>query len=175
MNKPYVQSNFERRVDDDYPTIDPRCVDALLNCIYVPEGSVIVDCCSKNGSAIVEQLLEKGFQASGVTDAFSEFKAQWIVTNPPFKKGIVDKIIWKQINNLVGNADGLAVLVRNNFDFAKSRYEMFNHPYYFAQIHMMFRPWWSEDHSQSPIHNFVWHIWKRDNDDMPMVLYWKED
>lgn len=173
MNKPYVHSNFERREDDDYPTIDDRCMIALMECSNV--CSPIVDVCARNGSAIIDYLASKNYIASGLDDAFSDFNVNWIVTNPPYKKGIVDKIIWKQIQNLEDKkASGLAVLVRNNFDFAKSRYDMFNHSYYCMQIHMMFRPWWSEEHSQSPIHNFVWHIWLRECEDEPVVRYWKE-
>jgi hypothetical protein len=47
--------------------------------------------------------------------------------------------------------------------------------YYYGQIKMLFRPWWSEDHSAQPIHNYVWHIWRKSHKyfmgKYPITLY----
>lgn len=173
--KPYVHSNYERKADDDYKTIDTRCVDALLNHIVLSDP--IADCCAKNGSAIVDYLLSQEAYAFGMDDAFSsDLTAEWVVTNPPYDKREVNAILWRQIQRVAEKQiRGFAALMRNNFDFAKSRYDMFTHDLYYGQIHMMFRPWWSEEKKQSPIHNFVWHIWRNDDVlDFPIVMYWKE-
>jgi hypothetical protein len=47
---------------------------------------------------------------------------------------------------------------------------MFDHPYYYGQIKLRFRPWWSEERTAQPIHNYVWHVW-RWNEAGPRVLY----
>lgn len=172
MSSPYVQSNFPRIADDNYQTVDSRCVRALVETINIT--GEIVDCCSLNGSGIVSFLTYMGYQASGVSDAFILFGGDWVVSNPPYKRGIVDKIIWAQIKRINNPCEGVAMLLRNNFDFAKSRYEMFTHPTYYGQIHMMFRPWWSESRDAQPIHNYVWHIWRMDAPALPVVHYWKE-
>lgn len=174
MNKPYVHSNYERIPDDDYKTVDPRCVRALID--MVPVWGYIVDCCSPTGSGIVNQLKEIGLSAFGVADAFADFFADWIITNPPYTRGLVDRIVWKQIQRLEqSNARGLAILVRNNWDFAKGRYEMFTHPFYAGQVHMMFRPYWMSEKKSEPIHNFVWHVWRTtDIRHTPEVWYWRE-
>ena len=172
--KPYVHSNYARIPDDDYKTIDPRCVRALVDTI--PVHGKIVDCCAPSGSGIYDELKRLKRNAHCIGDAFSNFSADWVITNPPYKRGLVDSIVMEQIVRVQNNEFvGFAALLRNNFDFAKSRYEMFTSPSYFGQIHMMFRPWWSEEHEQSPIHNFVWHIWRFSEAEEPFVRYWKED
>jgi hypothetical protein len=153
-------SSYERRADDSYPTIDTRCVDGLLQ--FSPVAGHIVDPCARDGSAIVDYLREMGKNAEGLDDAFQDFHADWIATNPPFTKAIVTDIVKKQIEH-VDNGDvvGLALLVRGNWDFAKTRRELFVRPSYMGQIKLLFRPWWTEDRSQEPKHNYVWHLWMR--------------
>lgn len=176
--KPYVHSNYERKKDDDYKTIDPRCVQALMKTF--PVWGYVIDCCAPTGSGIVDRLQEAGVRAVGKGDAFAPFAfPDWIVTNPPYKKGIVDKIVWHQIKRLEQREviHGVAILVRNNWDFAKSRYSLFTHQFYVGQIHMMFRPLWIEGKPKhSPIHNYVWHIWKYTDipNRYPFVAYWRE-
>ena len=172
MNKPYVQSNYERKENDDYQTIDPRCILALADTIKL--WGRVVDCCAPNGSGIVKGLNDIGIHAEGKDDAFGYIKAEWIVSNPPYKKGLVDKIINAQLDRL-GEVEGVCMLLRNNFDFAKSRWDMFAaNPFYYGQIHMLFRPKWFTDDRASPIHNFVWHIWRLRMSGKPVVEYWRE-
>jgi hypothetical protein len=134
----------------------------------------IVDCCSPSGSGIVTRLTEKGYFCGGVADAFSDFDCSWVASNPPYNKKVVDKIIWKQVNRLP-DILGVCMLLRSNFDFAKSRWDLFaGNPYYYGQIHMLFRPYWSENREASPIHNYVWHVWYHKPSDIKRVLYWRE-
>lgn len=171
--KPYVHSNFERVKDDYYPTIDKRCVYGLLE--YITPQGVCVDVCSPNGSGIVDTLEECGFPAYGIGDAFTDkVNAEWIVTNPPYKRVLVDRIINRCILRVIdGEVYGVAVLLRSNFDYAKSRWDMFHNAYYYGQIKLLFRPWWSKEHAKQPIHNFCWHIWTTNFNDYPVVHYAK--
>lgn len=175
----YVKSNYPRIPGDYYPTIDPRCTWGFLEW-FRPAG-LVVDPCAPNGSGIVTTLQECGLKAEGLPDAFADFVADWIVTNPPYgrelvdlpagwgmktKRGpdgklpLVDAIIWAGIRAVeAGKVRGAAYLVRSTFDHAKSRADMFESRYYEGQIKLRFRPWWSEDRSKQPIHNYVWHIW----------------
>jgi hypothetical protein len=171
MTVPYVHSGYERIADDNYQTIDVRCIHALRSVVRLSGN--IVDCCSPSGSGIVNFLIDEGYRAAGVGDAFGDIEATWIVSNPPYKRGLVDKIINAQIDR-IGYVEGVAMLLRNNFDFAKSRYDMFTHKFYWGAIHMMFRPWWTEDRTAQPIHNYVWHIWSLWAEKEPVVKYWKE-
>jgi len=167
MTNVYVQSGYPRIKNDNYRTVDPRCTDAFLK-VFTPQGW-IVDVCAPDGSGIVDRCVERGIVARGVDDAlgdtlFSENGEDWIVSNPPYKRDIVDTIIYFQINRLREHkVRGVAMLLRANFDFAKSRIPMFrDNPLYRGQIKMLFRPIWIEGEQRAqPIHNFVWHIWER--------------
>ena len=162
MTTPYIHSNYERRLNDAYPTIDKRCIYGFLQ--HFTPTDLCVDVCAPEGSGIVDTLRERNHKAICIGDAFEEdIKAQWIITNPPYKRPLVDQIITRQIQRIeCGEVYGLAVLLRANFDFAKSRVEMFDHPLYTGQIKLRFRPWWSEDRKAQPIHNYVWQLWKAD-------------
>lgn len=162
MPNPYVNSRFPRVPDDYYPTIDPRCVYGFLEHFRNP--GKVVDCCAPNGSGIVDTLIECGVDAESYPDAFGEFEADWVVSNPPYLRGLVDDIIYRQIGRVQeGQIKGAAMLLRNNFAFAKSRKPMFQNEYYLGEIKLLFRPWWSNEHSKQPIHNFVWQIWMKQN------------
>lgn len=62
MTTPYVNSAYPRRPDDNYHTVDPRCLHALLDTWEIT--GTIVDCCSRNGSALMEQLADLGRPAN---------------------------------------------------------------------------------------------------------------
>jgi len=164
MTNPFVQSNFPRVPGDYYPTIDPRCVWGFLE-HFKPRG-MVVDPCAPQGSGIVDTLTECGYAAMGYPDAWSKFAAEWVVCNPPYLRGLVDKIIQRQIERVQhGVLSGVAMLLRSGFAFAPIHKPLFESPYYYGEIKLRFRPWWSDDHSKQPIHNFVWHIWTRTRKD----------
>lgn len=173
---PYMQSNYPRRAGDHYPTIDTRCVDGLLHYFgdQMKEAIGVVDMCADQGSAIVDYLQEQGFYAWGAPDAFADsladpsngFVPAWGVTNPPYKIGVVQKIMERQIARvrqqfiINGGLLGFAALMRTQFDHSSEDYRaMFESPFYWGQIKLCFRPFWTDDRSMTPFHNHVWHIW----------------
>lgn len=172
MTVPYVHSNYARRENDDYPTIDTRCVDGLMSLGIVV--SPIVDVCSPSGSAIVDYLDSLNYIAIGVGDAFGEIPASnWIVTNTPYKKNEVNSFIERQVERIkAGEVLGAAFLLRTNFDHAKTRKYLFEHPLYYGQIKLCFRPYWTVERKHSPIHNYVWHIWSASARGFPKVWYY---
>jgi hypothetical protein len=170
--KDFFHSNFERVADDFYPTIDERVIDGLLAKKEI--NGLIVDPCSPNGSGIVDALNKRGKNAIGLPDAFADFAvADWVVTNPPFIRGLVDRIIYRQIERIQkGEILGAAFLLRSIFDFAKGRAPMFESNFYEGQIKLRFRVWWSDARDQEPKHNFVWHIWSASSLGFPYVKYY---
>jgi hypothetical protein len=162
---PFVKSNYPRVPGDYYPTIDERCVYALLHHGRIGKKEIIFDVCAPQGSGIIETLKKTGYENSFCKpDAFEEnVFADWIVTNPPYDRKLVDLIIERQIERVRYNkVTGFACLLRANFDFAKSRQHLFREEIlYYGQIKMLFRPYWSEERKAEPIHNYVWHIWHR--------------
>lgn len=161
MNKSDVYySSYERRENDNYPTVDTRCLDGLIKYAHVAGG--IVDPCAKDGSALVDQFLTMGYVAIGLDDYTAKADGDWIVTNPPFSKNIVTKAVEFQIERINDGFLGVAILVRNNWAFAKSRKYLFDRPEYAGEIKLLFRPFWTEDRSMEPKHNYVWHVWQVD-------------
>jgi hypothetical protein len=171
MIAPYVHSNYTRIENDNYQTIDRRCIYGLLE--HITPTGLCVDVCSPTGSGIVDTLLECGYQAYGEAYAFdNDIYAEWIVTNPPYTQPAVDNILKRQIRRIHDEeVYGVAALLRSNFDFAKSRESMFNSRYYAGEIKLRFRPWWSKERKAQPIHNYVWHIWHKDADGPPRKWY----
>jgi hypothetical protein len=158
MNGGFFESNFERIEGDFYPTVDTRTVDGLLANVRL--DGCIVDPCAPDGSGIVDYLKQRGHDAHCVSDAFSDFQADWIVTNPPYKRGEVDRIIYAQIERVRRReVIGCAFLLRSIFDFAKGRQPMFTDPLYSGKIHLCFRVFWSDARDMEPKHNYVWHVW----------------
>ena len=71
MSNPFVHSNFERIAQDDYQTIDPRCVYGFLEHFYPMGGCV--DVCSPTSSGIVTTLNQYGgIEAKGTDEALAE-------------------------------------------------------------------------------------------------------
>ena len=185
MTVPFVHSGYERKENDDYQTIDDRCVQALLetmhiqNNLYVGKYMEISDMCGSHGSGIINTLNKKGFvHAVAEPDAFSnEIKCQWIITNPPYDRKIVNSYIEHALK-LIDHKHTFAAafLMRANWDMAQSRSHLFDSDKYHSQIRMRFRPWWSEERKAQPIHNYVWQIWAHPHatvpNTAPIIYYW---
>lgn len=171
---PFVKSNFPRRANDHYPTIDTRCTDGVVKMLDIPKPFEIVDICADQGSAIVDHLITLGYSAHGVGDAFQEnIGGNFIITNTPYNRADVGPIMRRQIKRVAdGEVFGAAFLLKTGFDHAKAYADMFDSPFYYGQIKLRFRPWWTEDRSVAPIHNYLWHIWKPNIMENPCVLYY---
>lgn len=165
----YVKSNFERNPDDHYPTIDDRCVRALWESWSIP--TPIWEPCAPTGSGIADAWPGEVICTGKDADQPDGFRS--IVTNPPYDRAIVDGIV-ESIVERIGyhGAEVAALLMRTAWDHARSRRCLFDHPSYAGQVKMRFRPWWSEDRTKQPIHNYVWHIWDRRHRGEPVVRYW---
>jgi hypothetical protein len=170
MSVPYVHSNYERRDQDHYPTIDSRCVHALVETWNV--CGMIADCCAPQGSGIVDELRRLGYDAHAAPEVTGTAAVPWIVTNPPYDLRIVDQIAGEVVARLErGFHKACAFLMRANWDLAARRAELFASPLYRGQTRMRFRPYWSEERKASPIHSYVWHVWAPGEGE-PVIRYW---
>ena len=182
---PFVHSGYARKENDDYQTIDTRCIQALMetpemglreDLIKCPNKKV-VDICASHGSGIVTTLNNYGFEAEGREEAFLPLNKQGIhaiVTNPPYDRRIVDKIVCHVLEQLTVTDGPCSAyfLMRANWDFASSRSWLFDNAMYRGQLRMRFRPWWSEERKAQPIHNYVWHHWSFFEAGPPIISYW---
>lgn len=172
---PFVHSAYPRAAGDHYPTIDRRVVYALLE--TWPVSGNIVDVCAPSGSGIIFYLTDLNYSASGIANAFAPVEADWIVTNPPYKRSLVDKIVGAQIERVRrGEVHGFASLMRSGWDFAGGKHSprpgFFDSNLYAGQTKMRFRPYWTAENVAEPIHQFVWHVWQKPTDAEPVVRYW---
>lgn len=179
MTNPKMMNSGRPRIkDDDYKTVDPRCVLGLLEHFNDSFSAYndIIDPCAPTGSGIISALHMAGKHAKGEAKALADHPCFWVVSNPPYKRPLVDQILERQIDNIERRVIkvGVALLLRTNFDHAKGREKFFKHcPYYYGQIKLLFRPRWFEvkDGDKTPFHNFVWHIWTWAKHDHPIVMY----
>lgn len=169
MKTHYNHSGYDRIEHDDYQTEDRRCAKALIE--SWPIRGRVVDCCAPFGSKLVDHLIHYKKDAHCIGNAFEDFSANWIVTNPPYKKDIVDNIVSACLDKLEdGRVNGVAILVRATWDFASCRTAHFERNFA-CQVHMRFRPWWGEERIAQPQHNFVWNIWEKTGE-KPTIKWW---
>lgn len=171
---PFVHSGYERKENDDYQTVDKRCVLALVE--SVPLWGSIIDMCGSHGSGIVNTLKEYQHDAYAAPEAFVKHEGfEWVVTNPPYDRSIVNKYAEHALAHIENDIIyGAAFLMRANWDFAISRSRLFDTPFYRAQVRMRFRPWWTEERTAQPIHNYVWHVWTKNEGVKPEIIYWPQ-
>ena len=174
---PFAKSRFARFPDDNYQTIDERCTQAVIETFDfdLMRDHCCVDPCAPNGSGIIDTLKKFGYSNSvyhGELFDDRTYKNEVIVTNPPYKRGLIGPIMRELIAKVERRgAVALFVLMRTGFDHGRVYADMFDHSYYSGQLKLRFRPWWSEDHSMAPLHNFVWHVWAK-NWKEPNIWYW---
>lgn len=92
--------------------------------------------------------------------AFNEAHAKVgsIVTNPPYADA--DRFIRHALQLMAPSRGQVAMLLRNEFDCAAGRVDLFGPDYGFAgKLVLTRRPKWSADDKASPRHNFAWFIW----------------
>lgn len=173
----FAKSKFSRVPGDFYPTIDERCTKAVIETFDFEfmHDHCFVDPCAPQGSGIIDTLKKFGYSNSACYgEVFDDldYHNDIIITNPPYKRGLIGPIMRELIRKVNDRgAIALYVLLRTGFDHGRAYADIFDHPFYAGQLKLRFRPWWSEDHSVAPLHNFSWHVWA-DNWERPNVWYW---
>lgn len=180
-------SNFERNKLDFYPTpewITEAVVSELLK--YHVEYNTLMwePAC---GEGHISRILHKYFTNVMSTDIadykylgqdfairnFLDHKQimrqnSCIITNPPYGK-IAELFIRHALEILPD--DGVCVfLMRNEYDCAKTRVDLFRNPAFCKKLVLTTRPKWIENSDGSPRHNYSWYIWDKRNDGKPPVI-----
>ena len=167
---PFVHSGYARRLNDHYPTIDPRCVQALVETWRI--DGPIVDPCAPNGSGIVEELCRRGYDAKCADSPQGLAPCGWLVTNPPYDRRVVDKLAWRMHSSAEAippqawrcscGPTGSSPPVVPTCSSAPSTA---------GRPACVFRPWWTDDRNARPIHSFVWHVWSWGSGE-PVLRFW---
>jgi hypothetical protein len=167
------ESGYERVENDAYYT-PAWCTEALLRNvefigkIWEPAAGTLamVNVLSTKYDVLATDIAYEDsydFLSPGMCDAFYDN----IVTNPPYS--LATQFIERA---LFYSQRKVAMLLRNEFDCAKSRQHLFgNCPQFAMKLVLTKRPKWFDDDKASPRHNFSWFIWDWDNNSAPIIKY----
>ncbi|UTC29053.1 DNA methylase [Brevundimonas phage vB_BpoS-Marchewka] len=90
------------------------------------------------------------------------FRPDCIITNPPYGKEAV-LAVEKALELMEAEQGYVAMLMRHEWDTAKGRAHLIDHPAFIAKITLRFRPVWIEkkagEDSKSPRFSYAWYVW----------------
>jgi hypothetical protein len=92
-----------------------------------------------------------------------------IVTNPPYGNN-AQYFIQQALDHTQVCAGVVAMLLRNEYDSAKSRVDLFERPFA-RKVVLTTRPRWIEGSTGAPRHNYAWFIWDWTWTDRPTISY----
>lgn len=81
-----------------------------------------------------------------------------IITNPPYGKD-AEKFARHSLKLMEAQGGAVAFLCRHDWDTAKSRKDLFDHPAFAAKVVLRFRPRWFEGSKGAPRFSFTWFVW----------------
>jgi hypothetical protein len=104
--------------------------------------------------------------------SFLEEQFPWngdIVTNPPYS--IADEFV-RHALTLAQRGSQVAMLLRNEWDCASGRNDLFReNPHFAMKIVLTRRPRWIAGSKGSPRHNYAWFVWEIGQTASPTVIY----
>lgn len=162
---PQRASGYTRRAAEDYPS--PPWVATALTRYLRTRALYVWEPAAGNGS-LAKALAGEGFRVTASADDFFKrtklphAKIDAIVTNPPYGATKGGKLAAEFIRHaLTFNVDTVAMLLRIDFDSAKTRVDLFRDSRTFAgKIVLLDRVKWFDGPS-SPSDNHCWAIWNR--------------
>ena len=165
MTNSYIKSGFARLENDHYPTVDARCMISLLAAYPdIPAPSLDPFCSATESTKLAPAI------SGNLRDVKGRFQS--VITNPPYKRGLVDKLMKSVIKAVKdGDIQVAAALMRINWDCAKQRSSYWKWPFA-CSLRLQYRPYWSEEPATaSPIHSYQWLIWDRRHKVEPVIRY----
>jgi len=168
-------SGYERKERDLYET--PKWVTASLINGHLRKFEKVWEPACGSGK-IVEALgiLESEIMATDIDkgeDFLSYFRApdgvDAIITNPPY--ALAQEFIQHALALM--EPDGcVAMLLRTDFDHAKTRQHLFGqHPAFSKKLVLTKRIKWFEDSKGQPSFNHAWFIWDHQHQGAPTLAY----
>lgn len=158
---------YERHENDAYDT-PAWCTKALLQ-HWTPRGMVWDPACGAGAITDVFKALGVGVMLSDIQPRCDTARADFlghgspgdglfsIVTNPPYN--LAEEFV-RHALTLTERAGGdVAMLLRNEWDCAAGRNDLFTVGPFHRKIVLTKRPRWIEGSTGSPRHNFAWFVW----------------
>jgi hypothetical protein len=172
--------NYERRAWDHYET-PVWCTEVLLkheDFTRVWEPAAGKGAISNVLKAAGVDVYSSDIQDYGFGYDVKDFLLTWendgrdIVTNPPFAEDLADEFINHALLLTKNFGGRVAFLLRNEFDCASSRQNLFDVKSPFAaKIVLTRRPKWIAGTKGSPRHNYAWYIWDWQWNKYPAIVY----
>lgn len=168
------ESGYERLAYDSYFT-PPWCTEWLLNRLRL-SGLVWEPTCGAGHMSKVllahgydvrsTDLVDHGYGDEHGIDFLQTKSAggcKTIFSNPPYE--CAEQFIWHALQLMTQPGNMVVMLLRQEYDCAKTRRPLFNHPHFKAKYILTRRPRWVElnpgdgQKRMSPRHNFAFFVW----------------
>lgn len=176
------KSKRERHADDLYETPD-WVTQAIIP--YIGDSKVWEPACGRGAMAKVlgaagldvaaSDLRERGYGVGGVnflTYKEEEAPDRMIVTNPPYS--LAEAFVRKAILLAGIHRQRVALLLRNEWDCAASRVDLFGYPFA-TKLVLTDRPVWIPGTKVRPRHNYAWYIWDWGCQDVPYIHHHRRE
>lgn len=181
-------SRFERKERDFYPTPEEVTFALIPHLIQEPFGltsdNVIWECACGTGE--MSQILKTHFKEVIPTDInwygygypgidFYKVEKPYssiIITNPPYSSD-AEKFVRKGLELTKPYNGIVCMLLRNEWDCAKTRNDLFTEFPFAKKIVLLWRPRWFDyiPGDAQPRHNFAWFCWNWNYSGPPTVGY----
>lgn len=173
------EPQFERVEGDFYPT-PPENLDCLAHFLDVRDLRVWEPACGQGhlskrfielgaASVISTDLFERGYGVGNVdflkcrsvpaallnTEGGTD---PAIITNPPYGD-LAEQFIRHALQLMKLRRGVVAMFLRNEYDCAKERMDLFNQHPFARKIIVTKRPRWIEGSKGSPRHTYAWFVW----------------
>lgn len=176
------ESGYERVANDAYWT-PAWCTVALLDRVRF-DPMVCDPACGKGNINMVltdrgipnraSDLFDYGYggpRADFLSKDSTSYGCRSIITNPPYK--LAEAFIRKALDLTEPHRGRVAMLLRNEYDCAAGRRDLFERPTFLKKLVLTKRPRWSAEGKASPRHNFAWFVWCwKKPPDAPPVMEW---
>lgn len=175
-------ADYPRRKNDDYPT-PPEVLDTLFDNVEL--GPRIWDPACGRLKRVITAARRHGLSAGGSDIIFKggnssnflnmvngSLAANDVVTNPPFgdrRGSLALHFIEKALEVTQAYHSRSALLLPIDFDSAKTRQHVFQHPAFALKLVLLDRIKWFN--GQSGATNFAWYIWDWKHKGPPVIWY----
>ena len=174
------EAGYVRIADDAYFT-PPWCVHALLEHVKLPkaiwepavgDGAIAKVLVKRGHDVYASDIKDYGYPGTRLMDFLKPrvtIGHSAVVTNPPYE--LAAEFVEEAINQTHIGEGMVCMLLRNEFDSAKSRLHLFDNHVFAGKLVLTQRPHWTANRTASPRHNFAWFIWNWRNTDPARLHY----
>jgi hypothetical protein len=145
-------TNYPRSPLDHYPT-PPRATNAFVS-VVEDELEAMQGWEPFCGDGAISKIVAprcRNFVSTDIRayEGFERFRPDCIISNPPYGKD-ADRAVRKALELMEAERGYVAFLMRHEWDAAKGRADLIDHPAFMAKITLRFRPVWVEEGGEKP-------------------------